>query len=70
MKTDGLRKNLSVRTKGCDCGMITGYMEAHRMDKFLSIISDIRVVIAIAVIVLLLTIWLISQKIRTKKYVF
>ena len=38
------------------------------MDKFLSIISDIRVVIAIAVIVLLLTIWLISQKIRTKKY--
>ena len=38
------------------------------MDKFLSVISDIRVVIAIAVIVLLLTIWLISQKVRTKKY--
>ncbi|MBR3357621.1 MAG: selenide, water dikinase [Solobacterium sp.] len=38
------------------------------MDKFLSVISDIRVVIAIAVIVLLLTIWLISQKVRTKKF--
>ena len=36
------------------------------MNKFLSVISDIRVVIAIAVLVVLLTVWLIVEKVRTK----
>lgn len=38
------------------------------MSQFLSIISDIRVVIGIAVLVLFLTVWLIVEKSRTKKY--
>ena len=38
------------------------------MNKFLSVISDIRVVIAIAVLVVLLTVWLIVEKVRTKHY--
>ena len=36
------------------------------MNKFLSVISDIRVVITIAVMVVILTIWLIVEKVRTK----
>ncbi len=36
------------------------------MNKFLSVISDIRVVITIAVLVVILTIWLIVEKVRTK----
>ena len=38
------------------------------MNKFLSVISDIRVVIAIAVLVIILTMWLVAEKIRTKRY--
>lgn len=38
------------------------------MNKVLSIISDIRVVIGIAVLVLILAAWLIIEKIRTKKF--
>lgn len=38
------------------------------MNKFLSVISDIRVVIAIAVLVIILTVWLIVEKVRTKNY--
>lgn len=38
------------------------------MNQFLSIISDIRVVITIAVLVLILAVWLIVEKIRTKNY--
>lgn len=38
------------------------------MDKFLSIISDIRVVIAIAVLVVVLAVWLVVEKIRTRNY--
>ena len=38
------------------------------MNKFLSVISDIRVVIAIAVLVIILTMWLVVEKIRTKRY--
>lgn len=38
------------------------------MAKFLSLISDIRVVIGIAVIVVILTVWLIIEKVRTKKF--
>ena len=38
------------------------------MNKFLSVISDIRVVIAIAILVIILTMWLVVEKIRTKRY--
>ena len=38
------------------------------MSEFLSFISDIKVVIAIAVAVLLLAVWLIVEKARTRKY--
>lgn len=38
------------------------------MAKFLSLISDIRVVIGIAVVVVILTVWLIIEKVRTKKF--
>ena len=38
------------------------------MNQILSIISDIRVVIGIAVVVLILAVWLIVEKIRTKKF--
>ena len=38
------------------------------MDKVLQILSDIRVIIVIAVLVVLLITWLIIQKIRTNKY--
>lgn len=38
------------------------------MNKILSIISDIRVVIGIAVVVLILAAWLIIEKVRTKKF--
>lgn len=38
------------------------------MDKFLSMISDIRVVIAIAILVIVLTAWLIIEKIRTNNF--
>lgn len=38
------------------------------MNQFLSMISDIRVVIAIAVLVIILTVWLIVEKVRTKHY--
>ena len=37
------------------------------MNQILSIISDIRVVIGIAVVVLILAVWLIVEKLRTKK---
>ena len=38
------------------------------MNQILSIISDIRVVIGIAVVVLILAVWLIVEKVRTKKF--
>lgn len=38
------------------------------MNKFLSVISDIRVVIAIAVLVVILAVWLIVEKVRTKRF--
>lgn len=38
------------------------------MDKFLSLISDIRVVIAIAILVIVLATWLIVEKIRTNNF--
>lgn len=38
------------------------------MGKILSIISDIRVVIGIAVVVLILAVWLIVEKVRTKHF--
>lgn len=38
------------------------------MAKFLSLISDIRVVIGIAVVVVILTVWLIIEKVRTSKF--
>ena len=38
------------------------------MNKILSVISDIRVVIAIAVLVVILAAWLIIEKVRTKKF--
>ena len=38
------------------------------MDKFLSLISDIRVVIAIAILVIVLAAWLIIEKIRTNNF--
>lgn len=38
------------------------------MDKFLSLISDIRVVIAIAFLVIVLAIWLIVEKLRTNSF--
>lgn len=37
------------------------------MDQFLNLISDIRVVVVIGVIVLLLALWLLINKVRTKK---
>ncbi len=37
------------------------------MNQFLNIISDIRVVIGIAVLVVVLAVWLIVEKVRTKK---
>ena len=41
--------------------------EGNVMNQILSIISDIRVVIGIAVVVLILAVWLIVEKVRTKK---
>jgi septation ring formation regulator len=38
------------------------------MNQFLSVISDIRVVIGIAVVVLILLVWLVVEKVRTRKY--
>ena len=42
--------------------------EGNVMNQILSIISDIRVVIGIAVVVLILAVWLIVEKVRTKKF--
>lgn len=38
------------------------------MDKFLALISDVRILIAIIIVIAILVIWLINQKVNTKKY--
>ena len=48
--------------------MISGYeRKGVSMNQFLAFISDIKVVITIAVIILLLVIWLIIQRVKTKR---
>ena len=42
--------------------------EGNVMNQILSIISDIRVVIGSAVVGLILAVWLIVEKVRTKKF--
>lgn len=38
------------------------------MDKFLAAISDVRILVAIVIVILILAAWLINQKVNTKKY--